>query len=368
MAVEYFVRFLEETWELWAALSLPVGTFLAGWRAGWWRTVKQLEGSPTETKRRLLSAEQKLIAIQKASVSEVMAWDKPRPHDAPLSTMGNGISKPVIMVANLKGGVGKTTISANVAAMIDRRFGQRVLAIDLDYQGSMTAMMMLAAEHSLPADDRNRVSYFLEGGHTSRGLRHLPIPLSPKLQRTKIVSAYHPLANLENRLLFSWLTGSENSDVRYHLASALRMMAEADLFDVCIIDAPPRMTTGFINAFCAATHILVPTILDSLSSEATVYFVEQSESLRQQVNPNLKMIGILPNFTRSNTGLTSDEESQVNYISNSIQPLIVGLGKSWLNVLCQGGRKFRSLQVRDLCIWMATRLKERFGTLLVLNC
>ena len=61
-------------------------------------------------------------------------------------------NKPkIITVINLKGGVGKTTTVANLAAHFDH-MGKRVLAIDLDYQGSLTRMMLLAIKARLPKD------------------------------------------------------------------------------------------------------------------------------------------------------------------------------------------------------------------------
>ena len=58
----------------------------------------------------------------------------------------NDIRTRIITVANLKGGVGKTTLSANLAAYFDRNLGKRVLVIDADYQGSITGLLMGAAE------------------------------------------------------------------------------------------------------------------------------------------------------------------------------------------------------------------------------
>ena len=51
-------------------------------------------------------------------------------------------SIPVMVIANLKGGVGKTTLATNLAAYCERKHGERVLAIDLDYQGSMSSILL----------------------------------------------------------------------------------------------------------------------------------------------------------------------------------------------------------------------------------
>ncbi|MGH6816480.1 MAG: ParA family protein, partial [Hyphomicrobiaceae bacterium] len=65
-------------------------------------------------------------------------------------------------------------------------------------------------------------------------------------------------------------------------------------FSLIIIDSPPRLTTGAIQALAAGTHLLVPTVLDGPSSEAVVTFVRQVETFRKAgICPYIKYIGVV---------------------------------------------------------------------------
>jgi chromosome partitioning protein len=62
-----------------------------------------------------------------------------------------------------------------------------------------------------------------------------------------------------------------------------------DHFNRIIIDAPPRLTTACVQALCAATHVIIPTVLDKLSSEAVHNFIFQVKRLKEQgVCPHLQ--------------------------------------------------------------------------------
>jgi chromosome partitioning protein len=80
-----------------------------------------------------------------------------------------------------------------------------------------------------------------------------------------------------------------------------------DAYDIVIIDCPPRMTTGFIQALCASTHLLMPTIADKLSAPAAIRFLKQMETLRPELFPATKLLGIAPNRTYDADGLTKEE-------------------------------------------------------------
>ena len=104
-------------------------------------------------------------------------------------------------------------------------------------------------------------------------------------------------------------------DVRYFLAefSLLDPHVQQN-FDLIIIDAPPRLTTSHIQAMCASTHLLIPTILDGLSSDAVARYLDQVAThklglvgdLRTAICPYLRPIGVvctlLPNNHADLTG------------------------------------------------------------------
>lgn len=68
-------------------------------------------------------------------------------------------------------------------------------------------------------------------------------------------------------------------------------------FDIVLIDAPPRMTLGFLNGFCTATHIFVPTVVDYASARAVGHFAHQFCRLVPTINPRIPFAGIIGTLT-----------------------------------------------------------------------
>jgi chromosome partitioning protein len=90
-------------------------------------------------------------------------------------------------------------------------------------------------------------------------------------------------------------------DLRYRLAEALLHPQVQNNFDLIIIDSPPRLAPSHIQAMCASTHLLVPTILDGLAGDAVARYLDQvaihklgppGDSSRA-ICPNLQPIGVV---------------------------------------------------------------------------
>jgi chromosome partitioning protein len=71
----------------------------------------------------------------------------------------------------------------------------------------------------------------------------------------------------------------------------------ADQYDLVLIDAPPRLTSGTINGLCASTHLLVPTAFTGVSAEPVANFLAMAKAVKDKLNPNLKMIGVVETLT-----------------------------------------------------------------------
>ncbi|MGH6815089.1 MAG: ParA family protein [Hyphomicrobiaceae bacterium] len=216
-------------------------------------------------------------------------------------------SIPVVLVANLKGGVGKTTIAANLAAYFEDVHSERVLAIDLDYQGSLSSMILPKVDRSTQTADH---AVALVGGHVAgeQLLRHsYNIPNSSKDSR--VIPCAHEFANYETRLVLEWLIGDIGGDIRYNLARVLHDDFVQCEFQRVIIDAPPRITAGFINALCTSTHLLVPTVLDRLSVDGVGSFLKDVNKLKGNLFPRLQLLGVVGNMKR--TSSPKHERSEV---------------------------------------------------------
>jgi cellulose biosynthesis protein BcsQ len=204
-----------------------------------------------------------------------------------------GRRKPIILtVANNKGGVGKTTVVGNLLAYFDKHRKMRVLAIDMDYQGSLTTL--LRAEQDQVGPRASNVNALLARGAGPATLLTATRGLGTQFSRSKLVPAFYELALLEDRLMVEWLLQENNGDdVRYRLANVLFERQVQDAFDIVLIDVPPRLSTGTINALCASTHLLIPSIFNPVAAEPVANFLTASKALLDTLNPKLDFVGVV---------------------------------------------------------------------------
>jgi chromosome partitioning protein len=211
---------------------------------------------------------------------------------------------PVLVVANAKGGVGKTTVAANLGARLAElalQLGKKpILLIDLDFQGSLSSMAIPNGLRSTPNGHDSRATYLISGDLGAHDIVHSEHAMVKKngsasgFPMLKVITADYDLAQAENRLMIEWLLGDRKYDIRFRLLELLANDAVRDSFSAIIIDSPPRLTTGAIQALAAGTHVLIPTILDEPSAEAVLTFVGQIEKFRMEgLCPKIKHLGVV---------------------------------------------------------------------------
>lgn len=222
----------------------------------------------------------------------------------------------IVTFGNLKGGVGKTTLAANFAAYLSRH-KRRVLLVDLDYQGSLSNNLMLAAGLE---EVESRAEMLLDGGADLLTLERAKVHLTPAIDRGWLVPASYPFAQAESRLLMQWLlplSGQDHEvDVRYRLASAVLRPEVRQSYDVIIFDMPPRMSLGSVNALVASHYLVVPTILDKLSIEAISQFLSQMKAVKSDLGLGLQFAGAVAMMTRTRT-LSRRDRDMMEYVEQS---------------------------------------------------
>jgi len=175
-----------------------------------------------------------------------------------------------ISIVNLKGGVGKTTLCANVGVSLARR-NHRVLLVDLDFQGSLTRQCIASSEQLLDLIQKKRTSARLLEDHAdplpviqlTNGISH------PNLvgQRCDFIAADESLAEGELRAQARWLV-TKMPDARFLFRRLFHSKEVFDLYDVVLFDCPPRLTTACVNALGCSDFLLVPVLLEQGSVEA----------------------------------------------------------------------------------------------------
>ena len=123
--------------------------------------------------------------------------------------------------------------------------------------------------------------------------------LAKKLKRGWLVPANYGFAQVENRLLLTWLLQSDGGvDVRHRLANVLLKSEIRRSYKVIILDMPPRMTLGTVNALVASHYFFVPTILNSLSAEAVAQFLTSVKQVKKDLDLAIDLKGIVGCMTR----------------------------------------------------------------------
>jgi chromosome partitioning protein len=247
-------------------------------------------------------------------------------------------SIPIITVGNLKGGVRKTTIAANLAAHYAYK-GKNVLLIDLDFQGSLSSMMLDGGIPAPTKPDQSSTASRLVGASDSKNIllyeaQPIHLPWTSADYRGSVtpsmwaIPAFYDLARTDNRVMVEWLLGcyADDSDPRYWMASALHQPEVQAKYDCIVIDAPPRMVTGFVQALCASTHVLIPTILDHVSADAVDRFVTQLEQ-EKTLWPYLRVAGVVA--TMCSTNITLYERDVIRFLldrlkQHKLNPQLVG--------------------------------------------
>ena len=162
-------------------------------------------------------------------------------------------SIPIVVFANLKGGVGKTTIASNVAAAFADK-GERVLALDLDYQGSLSSLFIGHAQitdKQTLDESQQRGAEMLSGQRDPYWAKTAAIAVSTDLPKLKYIPTTYDLADTENRLMIKWLVGDSLRDVRLNLATIL--------MDDEIQKSYDRIIGNYILDIGRATHYLSNT-------------------------------------------------------------------------------------------------------------
>jgi len=217
-------------------------------------------------------------------------------------------SLPIITIANYKGGVGKSMISTNLAAYLDMA-GLRVLLLDYDYQGSLTDIV--------PYRNPDHIIFsahdVLQGDRESQVISP-PEKLGGSFHQAFIHPAESGLSKIDSSLIYQWLTGKRKTDIRFNTQNYLTSEKVNNNYDIVLIDTPPRICAATANALCAATHVLMPTILDTVSSRAVFRSVEMFLDFRDKLHLGFKMLGVVPSKVQRATGYTHRESQALSYL------------------------------------------------------
>lgn len=197
----------------------------------------------------------------------------------------------VIAIANQKGGVGKTTTTFNLGVALAHA-GKRVLLVDSDPQGDLTTYMGIhdpdnipitlstLMERSIKDEDINSKEAILKH---DEGIDLIPSNLELSSMEVSLVNAMSREFTLRNCL----------SDIK-------------DKYDYVLIDCMPSLGMITINALACADKVIIPVQSEFLAAKGMSHLLNTVLKVRKQINPNLKVGGILLTMVDGRTNLSKD--------------------------------------------------------------
>ena len=196
-----------------------------------------------------------------------------------------------ITICNQKGGVGKTTTAINLSTSLAVA-GKKVLIIDIDPQGNATSGIGL---------DKNTTAY--SGYHIILG----EVPAADAIVQTQVPNLDIIPSNIN-------LTGAEVELVsvmgrEHRLRKGLEGIK--DRYDYIMIDCPPSLGLLTINALTAADSILIPIQCEYYALEGLSQLVRTVSLVKENLNPNLEIEGVLLTMADYRTNLTREVINEV---------------------------------------------------------
>ncbi len=223
----------------------------------------------------------------------------------------------IISLVNLKGGVGKTTLTANIAYTLASQ-GDRVLVVDLDHQGSLTSLFLnIDQVHKLQASNRLIQRVFENCGEDVK-LQDIVEPINGTT--LSLSAAFEELSRHESRVSAAWQMKSLPIDGRLILRRVFHSPEFADAFDWILIDCPPRLTTSSINALACSDYFIVPAVTDRVSLDAVprmLKWVSKLKSDSVKLCPHLSLLGVIASMTNQSTKLTPKEMRVLNGLKSN---------------------------------------------------
>ena len=190
-----------------------------------------------------------------------------------LRMLGETTVGRIICIANRKGGVGKTTTAVNLAAALGVA-AEPTLLVDCDPQGNATSGIGIKVEENTPTI----YEVLLGERELQEAVQKTPIA------HLDVLPANHDLIGAEVELL-----NSENRE--YRLQTLLRGGRER--YKYVLIDCPPSLGLLTVNALTAADSVLVPLQCEYYALEGLRSLLETLTAIREQLNPDLAVEGIL---------------------------------------------------------------------------
>lgn len=208
----------------------------------------------------------------------------------------------VMVVANQKGGVGKTTTTVNVAAAL-AELGQRVLVIDLDPQGNASTALGIEHQRGVPSTydvlvENGRIQDVMQPCADVPNLHVVPATIDLAGAEIELVSVVAREGRLHKAIAACTLIGEITSH-------------ESDMFDYVFIDCPPSLGLLTLNALVGGEEMFIPIQSEYYALEGLGQLLETVDMVRKHLNQQLEVSTILLTMYDARTRLSAGVADEV---------------------------------------------------------
>lgn len=189
-----------------------------------------------------------------------------------------------IVIANQKGGCGKTTTVFNLAGALAHQ-GHKVLCIDLDPQGNLSK------------------SFFYTGETNTRNIftDQKVKPLDTNIENVQIVPADKSLSGI-------LIDITKDIDIQFKLKD---FVVRQEDYDYILIDTPPTIGGFSLTGIIAATHFIIPLSSQYYTLHGTQDLMDSLVKVKKRINPGLRFLGALMSIYDRKTAVANDVFNQV---------------------------------------------------------
>lgn len=289
----------------------------------------EMESATRSLRQFYLQAQRRLDEVLKANSS---IWTRPTglppekvPSFIPIAerpTAPGGSQTRLVSFINLKGGVGKTTLTANlVAAFSSGNFRDlagrtsqpaRVLVVDLDFQGTLSQRCVDPRVLHMASQNDFTSSKLLDApSQANVAFDDLVVPFlgSPN---ASLISANEFLDDKDVRRLNE--LASRRVETRYYYRLWFHKPEIFERYDFIFFDCPPRLTASSVCALAASDFVFMPTAPESFDVNAVSRTLNWLGQTRKNLGLSVRFGGAILNRTHKEQGLTANEERSKNLV------------------------------------------------------
>lgn len=210
----------------------------------------------------------------------------------------------IICIANQKGGVGKTTTAINLSAALAVS-EKRTLLVDCDPQGNATTGIGL---------DKSSIDKTLYHGLIGK-VSAKSLVVDSEIDSLKVIPSRVELIGFEVEMM---------SEPKREMALKNLLAQLVDSFEYIIIDSPPSLSLLTINALTTADYMLIPLQCEFYALEGLGQLLQTMRRIKHNLNPNLKIAGILLTMFDKRTNLSQQvAEEAEKYFKNLVFKTII---------------------------------------------